>query len=210
MNKEIVKYCYEKPLIKTFSGRNLKLVSMFEYSDRDANLPRKQGGSCPLAYALKGLDGLSLNQVQKAVFWRQTLDKLKTIISSEILPKNEFEDYSIDELPQFILTLPSSFDVNKDFFKTICRALGFESTTNEQCIFNKLKEMKNIAVDKRDNIKPLELNQDYQFHNFKNATVWILDDLTASGATLINAYDLLSSIGVKNVVAFTLFSRKTL
>lgn len=67
-------YC--RDLIKD----ELKVFSMATYLDRDFSQPRKQGGSCPLAYALKELDGLKLTDIQQGNFWEYTAEKMSAII----------------------------------------------------------------------------------------------------------------------------------
>ena len=66
-------YCYD------LIDNELKIFALSPYFSRDMNLPRNQGGSCPLAYALKDLDGLYLTDDQKANFWQYTAEKTKGI-----------------------------------------------------------------------------------------------------------------------------------
>lgn len=107
----------------------LKILALSPYFSRDITLPRKQGGSCPLAYALKDLDGLHLIDNQKANFWQYTAEKTKVItdfISDQKLPK-----------PDIIIPLPSSKDAVLTFTQCIYHSLDLKETAEIVPIFKK-------------------------------------------------------------------------
>ena len=66
---------------------------------------------------------------------------------------------------------------------------------------NERNGIKNIAFDIDDDLLDLVKRA------FHGKNVWICDDLVASGTTMINAYHLLKSLGVKTVTGFSLFGR---
>ena len=107
----------------------LKIFALSPYFSRAITLPRKQGGSCPLAYALKDLDGLHLTDNQKANFWKYTTEKTKVIanfISEQKLPK-----------PDIIIPLPSSKDAVLTFTQCIYHSLDLKETAEIIPIFKK-------------------------------------------------------------------------
>lgn len=183
----------------------LKILALSSYFSRDMTLPRKQGGSCPLAYALKDLDGLHLTDNQKANFWKYTAEKTKCIedfISSHKLPR-----------PDFIVPLPSSKDAVLKFTQCICQSLDFKETVEIISIFKKLRDIKSIPINERAGIKNIELDADnFPINSLKqrlyNKNIWLCDDLVASGTTMINAYHCLKSFGVKSITGFSLFGCK--
>lgn len=192
-------YCYD------LADGKLKIFALSPYFSRDITLPRKQGGSCPLAYALKNLDGLHLTDNQKANFWEYTAEKTKGIedfISSHKLPR-----------PDFIVPLPSSKDAVLKFTQCICQSLGLKETTEIVSIFKKVRDIKSIPINERAGIKNIELDTDnFSIDSLKqrlcNKNIWLCDDLVASGTTMINAYHCLKSFGVKSITGFSLFGCK--
>ena len=184
----------------------LKIFALSPYFSRDMNLPRKQGGSCPLAYALKDLDGLHLTDNQKANFWECTAEKTKVIadfISDQKLPK-----------PDIIIPLPSSKDAVLTFTQCIYQSLDLKEMAEIVPIFKKVRDIKSIPINERSGIKNIELDTDNFSINslkqrFYGKSIWLCDDLVASGTTMINAYDLLNSFGVKSVTGFSLFGCKS-
>lgn len=193
-------YCYD------LVDNELKIFALSPYFSRDMALPRKQGGSCPLAYALKDLDGLHLTDNQKANFWQYTAEKTKVIadfISDQKLPK-----------PDIIIPLPSSKDAVLTFTQCIYHSLDLKETAEIIPIFKKVRDIKSIPINERSGIKNIELDTDNFSINslkqrFYGKSIWLCDDLVASGTTMINAYDLLNSFGVKSVTGFSLFSCKS-
>lgn len=183
----------------------LKIFALSPYFSRDITLPRKQGGSCPLAYALKDLDGLHLTNNQKANFWQYTAEKTKGIedfIYNHKLPK-----------PDFIIPLPSSKDAVLKFTQCICQSLDFKETVEIISIFKKVRDIKSIPINERSGIKNIELDTDnLSIDSIKqrlyNKNIWLCDDLVASGTTMINAYHWLKSFGVKSITGFSLFGCK--
>lgn len=184
----------------------LKIFALIPYFSRDMTLPRKQGGSCPLAYALKDLDGLHLTDNQKAKFWEYTAEKTKVIadfIFDQKLPK-----------PDIIIPLPSSKDAVLSFTQCIYHSLDLKETTEIIPIFKKVRDIKSIPINERSGIKNIELDTDnFSINSLKQRlygkNIWLCDDLVASGTTMINAYDLLKSFGVKSVTGFSLFGCKS-
>lgn len=184
----------------------LKIFALSPYFSRDMTLPRKQGGSCPLAYALKDLDGLHLTDNQKANFWKYTAEKTKVIadfISGQRLPK-----------PDFIIPLPSSKDVVLTFTQCIYQVLDLKETAKIIPIFKKVRDIKSFPINERAGIKNIELDTDnFPINSLKqhlyDKNIWLCDDLVASGATMINAYHWLKSFGVKSVTGFSLFGCKS-
>lgn len=184
----------------------LKIFALSPYFSRDMTLPRKQGGSCPLAYALKDLDGLHLTDNQKANFWKYTTEKTKVIenfISDRKLPK-----------PDIIIPLPSSKDAVLTFTQCIYHSLDLKETTEIIPIFKKVRDIKSIPINERSSIKNIGLDTDnFPINSLKQRlcgkNIWLCDDLVASGTTMINAYDLLKSFGVKSVTGFSLFGCKS-
>ena len=193
-------YCYD------LIDNELKIFALNPYFSRDITLPRKQGGSCPLAYALKDLDGLHLTDNQKANFWKYTAEKTKDIdgfISNHKLPK-----------PDFIIPLPSSKDAVLKFTQCICQSLDFKEMVETVSIFKKLRDIKSIPINERSGIKNIELDTDnFSIDSLKQRfygkNIWLCDDLVASGTTMINAYNLLKTFGVKTVTGFSLFGCKS-
>lgn len=193
-------YCYD------LVDNELKIFALSPYFSRDMTLPRKQGGSCPLAYALKDLDGLHLTDNQKANFWQYTAEKTKGIedfISNHKLPR-----------PDFIVPLPSSKDAVLKFTQCIFQSLDLKETVEIISIFKKVRDIKSIPINERSGIKNIELDTDnLSIDSIKqrlyNKNIWLCDDLVASGTTMINAYDLLNSFGVKSVTGFSLFGCKS-
>lgn len=191
-------YCYD--LVD-----ELKIFALSHYFSRDMTLPRKQGGSCPLAYALKDLDGLHLTDNQKANFWKCTAEKTKVIadfIFDQKLPK-----------PDIIIPLPSSKDTVLTFTQCIYQVLDLKETAEIIPIFKKVRDIKSIPINERAGIKNIELDIDnFSINSLKQRlcgkNIWLCDDLVASGTTMINAYDLLKSFGVKSVTGFSLFGCK--
>ena len=183
----------------------LKILALSPYFSRDITLPRKQGGSCPLAYALKDLDGLHLIDNQKANFWQYTAEKTKVItdfISDQKLPK-----------PDIIIPLPSSKDAVLTFTQCIYHSLDLKETAEIVPIFKKVRDIKSIPINERAGIKNIELDADnFSINLLKQRlygkNIWLCDDLVASGTTMINAYHLLKSFGVKNITGFSLFGCK--
>ena len=183
----------------------LKIFALNPYFSRDMNLPRKQGGSCPLAYALKDLDGLHLTDNQKANFWECTAEKTKGIedfIYNDKLPK-----------PDFIIPLPSSKDAVLKFTQCIYQSLDLQKTAEIVSIFKKVRDIKSIPINERSGIKNIELDADnFPINSLKQRlygkNIWLCDDLVASGTTMINAYHLLKSFGVKSITGFSLFGCK--
>lgn len=192
-------YCYD------LIDNELKIFALSPYFSRNMNLPRKQGGSCPLAYALKDLDGLHLTGNQKANFWKYTAEKTRGIedfISSHKLPS-----------PDFIVPLPSSKDAVLKFTQCICQSLDLQKTAEIVSIFKKVRDIKSIPINERAGIKNIELDTDnFSIDSLKqrlyNKNIWLCDDLVASGTTMINAYHLLKSFGVKSITSFSLFGCK--
>ena len=172
----------------------LKIFALSPYFSRDMTLPRKQGGSCPLAYALKDLDGLHLTDNQKANFWKYTAEKTKVIadfISGQRLPK-----------PDFIIPLPSSKDAVLTFTQCIYQVLDLKETAKIIPIFKKVRDIKSFPINERAGIKNIKLDIDnFSIDSIKqrfyDKNIWLCDDLVASGATMINAYHWLKSFGVK-------------
>ena len=183
----------------------LKIFALSHYFSRDMTLPRKQGGSCPLAYALKDLDGLHLTDNQKANFWKYTAEKTKVIpdfISDQKLSK-----------PDIIIPLPSSKDAVLTFTQCIYHSLDLKETAEIIPIFKKVRDIKSITINERAGIKNIELDTDnFSINSLKqrlyNKNIWLCDDLIASGTTMINAYHWLKSFGVKSVTGFSLFGCK--
>jgi phosphoribosyl transferase domain len=183
----------------------LKIFALNPYFSRDITLPRKQGGSCPLAYALKNLDGLHLTDNQKANFWKYTAEKTKVIadfISDQKLSK-----------PDIIIPLPSSKDAVLTFTQCIYHSLDLKETAEIIPIFKKVRDIKSITINERAGIKNIELDTDnFSINSLKqrlyNKNIWLCDDLIASGTTMINAYHWLKSFGVKSVTGFSLFGCK--
>ena len=183
----------------------LKIFALNPYFSRDITLPRKQGGSCPLAYALKDLDGLHLTDNQKANFWQYTAEKTKGIedfIYNDKLPK-----------PNFIIPLPSSKDAVLKFTQCIYQSLDLQKTAEIVSIFKKVRDIKSIPINERSGIKNIELDADnFPINSLKQRlygkNIWLCDDLVASGTTMINAYHLLKSFGVKSITGFSLFGCK--
>ena len=192
-------YCYD------LVDGELKILALNPYLSRDITLPRKQGGSCPLAYALKDLDGLHLTDNQKASFWEYTAEKTKVIadfIADQKLPK-----------PDFLIPLPSSKEAVLTFTQCIYHSLDLKETAEIIPIFKKVRDIKSIPINERSGIKNIELDIDNFSINslkqrFYDKNIWLCDDLVASGTTMINAYDLLKSFGVKSVTGFSLFGCK--
>ena len=192
-------YCY------SLIDGELKIIALSPYFSRDISLPRKQGGSCPLAYALKGLDGLYLTDNQKANFWKYTAEKTKGIeyfISNHKLPK-----------PDFIIPLPSSKDAVLKFTQCLCQSLDFKETAEIISIFKKVRDIKSIPINERAGIKNIELDtSNFSINSieqrFSGKNIWLCDDLVASGTTMINAYHFLKSFGVKSITGFSLFGCK--
>lgn len=192
-------YCYD------LIDNELKIFALNPYLSRDMNLPRKQGGSCPLAYALKDLDGLHLTDNQKANFWIYTAEKTKVIadfISDQKLPK-----------PDIIIPLPSSKDAVLTFTQCIYQSLDLKETAEIIPIFKKVQDIKSIPINERSGIKNIELDTDNFSINslkqrFYGKSIWLCDDLVASGTTMINAYHWLKSFGVKSITGFSLFGCK--
>lgn len=205
-NAYILSYCQSEYYCYDLIDNELKIFALNPYFSRDITLPRKQGGSCPLAYALKDLDGLHLTDNQKANFWKYTAEKTKGIddfISNHKLPK-----------PDFIIPLPSSKDVVLKFTQCIYQSLDLKDTAEIISIFKKLRDIKFIPINERTGIKNIELDADnFPINSLKqrlcNKNIWLCDDLVASGTTMINAYDLLNSFGVKSVTGFSLFGCKS-
>lgn len=183
----------------------LKIFALSPYFSRDITLPRKQGGSCPLAYALKDLDGLHLSDNQKANFWKYTTEKTKVIadfISDQKLSK-----------PDIIIPLPSSKDAVLTFTQCIYHSLDLKETAEIIPIFKKVRDIKSIPINERAGIKNIELDTDiFPINSLKqrlySKNIWLCDDLVASGTTMINAYHWLKSFGVKSVAGFSLFGCK--
>ena len=183
----------------------LKIFALSSYFSRDITLPRKQGGSCPLAYALKDLDGLHLTDNQKADFWQYTTEKTKVIadfISDYKLPK-----------PDIIIPLPSSKDAVLTFMQCICQSLDLKETAEIIPIFKKVRDIKSIPINERAGIKNIKLDTDnFSINSLKqrlyDKNIWLCDDLVASGTTMINAYHWLKSFGVKSITGFSLFGCK--
>ena len=174
-------YCYD------LVDDELKILALSPYLSRDVNLPRKQGGSCPLAYALKDLDGLYLTDDQKANFWKYTAD--------------------------FIIPLPSSKDAVLKFTQYICQSLDLKETAEIISIFKKVRDIKSIPINERAGIKNIELDtSNFSINSieqrFSGKNIWLCDDLVASGTTMINAYHFLKSFGVKSITGFSLFGCK--
>lgn len=194
--------CYYYDLI----DGELKILALSPYFSRDMTLPRKQGGSCPLAYALKDLDGLHLADNQKAKFWEYTAEKTKVIadfIFDQKLPK-----------PDIIIPLPSSKDAVLTFTQCIYNSLDLKETAEIIPIFKKVRDIKSIPINERAGIKNIELDAyNFPINSLKqrlyDKNIWLCDDLVASGTTMINAYDLLKSFGVKSVTGFSLFGCKS-
>lgn len=191
-------YC--RDLIKD----ELKVFSMVTYFDRDLSQPRKQGGSCPLAYALKELDGLKLTDIQQGNFWEHTAEKMSAII--------ELNHYHKLPKPDFIIPIPSSKEVVLDFIDCIYWALCVKDDEPILSIFKKISDIKSVPVNERNGIKNIAFDIDDDLLDlvkraFHGKNVWICDDLVASGTTMINAYHLLKSLGVKTVTGFSLFAR---
>ena len=192
-------YCYD------LVDNELKIFALSSYFSRDMTLPRKQGGSCPLAYALKDLDGLHLTDNQKAKFWQYTAEKTKVIadfISDQKLSK-----------PDIIIPLPSSKDAVLTFAQCIYHSLDLKETTEIIPIFKKVRDIKSIPINERAGIKNIELDIDnFSINSLKQRlcgkNIWLCDDLVASGTTMINAYHWLKSFGVKSVTGFSLFGCK--
>lgn len=192
-------YCY------SLIDGELYIFALSPYFSRDMSLPRIQGGSIPLAYALKDLDGLHLTDNQKANFWKYTAEKAKGIeyfISNHKLPK-----------PDFIIPLPSSKDAVSKFTQCIYSALNLEDTTSVIRIFKKVSDIKQIPINERVGIKNIELDTDnlsidWIKYNLYSKNIWLCDDLVASGTTMINAYNLLKTFGVKTITGFSLFGCK--
>lgn len=192
-------YCYD------LIDNELKIFALSPYFSRDMRLPRNQGGSCPLAYALKDLDGLYLTDDQKANFWQYTAEKTKGIedfISNHKLAK-----------PDFIIPLPSSKDAVLKFTQCIYQSLDLKETAEIISIFKKLRDIKSIPINERTGIKNIELDTDnFSIDSLKQRfygkNIWLCDDLVASGTTMINAYNLLKTFGVKTVTGFSLFGCK--
>ena len=180
----------------------LKIFALSPYFSRDMTLPRKQGGSCPLAYALKDLDGLHLTDNQRANFWKYTTEKTKVIadfVSDYKLPK-----------PDIIIPLPSSKDAVLTFTQCIYHSLDLKETAEIIPIFKKVRDIKSIPINERAGIKNIELDTDiFPINSLKqrlySKNIWLCDDLVASGTTMINAYHWLKSFGVKSVTGFSLF-----
>lgn len=193
-------YCYD------LVDGELKILALNPYLSRDMNLPRKQGGSCPLAYALKDLDGLHLTDNQKTNFWECTAEKMKVIadfVSDYKLPK-----------PDIIIPLPSSKDAVLTFTQCIYHSLDLKETTEIIPIFKKVRDIKSIPINERAGIKNIKLDIDnFPINSLKqrlyDKNIWLCDDLVASGATMINAYHWLKSFGVKSVTGFSLFGCKS-
>ena len=193
-------YCYD--LIEG----ELKIFALSPYFSRDMTLPRKQGGSCPLAYALKDLDELRLTDNQKANFWKYTAEKTRGIanfISDQKLPK-----------PDIIIPLPSSKDAVLTFTQSVYHSLDLKETAEIIPIFKKVRDIKSIPVNERSGIKNIELDTDnFPINSLKqhlyDKNIWLCDDLVASGTTMINAYHWLKSLGVKSVTGFSLFGCKS-
>ena len=192
-------YCY------SLIDGELDIFALSSYFSRDIKLPRKQGGSCPLAYALKDLDGLYLTDDQKANFWKYTTEKTKGIedfIYNHKLPR-----------PDFIVPLPSSKDAVLKFTQCICQSLDLKETAEIISIFKKLRDIKSIPINERSGIKNIELDADnFSIDSLKqrfySKNIWLCDDLVASGTTMINAYNLLKTFGVKTITGFSLFGCK--
>lgn len=192
-------YCYD------LVDDELKIFALSPYFNRDILLPRKQGGSCPLAYALKDLDGLYLTDDQKANFWKYAAEKIKGIedfIYNHKLPK-----------PDFIIPLPSSKDAVLKFTQCICQSLDLKETAEIISIFKKVRDIKSIPINERAGIKNIELdNSNFLINSieqrFSGKNIWLCDDLVASGTTMINAYHFLKSFGVKSITGFSLFGCK--
>ena len=193
-------YCYD------LIDGELKILALSPYFSRDITLPRKQGGSCPLAYALKDLDGLHLTDNQRANFWKYTTEKTKVI-----------EDFIFNHKlskPDFIIPLPSSKDAVLTFTQCIYHSLDLKETAEIIPIFKKVRDIKSIPINERAGIKNIELDTDnFPINSLKQRlcgkNIWLCDDLVASGTTMINAYHWLKSFGVKSVTGFSLFGCKS-
>ena len=77
-----------------------------------------------------------------------------------------------------------------------------------------MRDIKLIPINERVGIKNIELDTrnfpiDSIKQRFYGKNIWLCDDLVASGTTMINAYDLLKSFGVKSVTGFSLFGCKS-
>lgn len=146
-------------------------ISLFLFKQRNLSQPRKQGGSCPIAYALKNLDGLSLSASQRFVFFQN----VKRLIKKN--PHLRTVDY--------IVVIPSSSGLNFEF-------ASLYADIHQSAIISPFEktgiEMKSIPLSERALHQPLKLKNTLDLNG---KSVLIIDDLVSTGTTLKSATALL-------------------
>lgn len=153
------------------------------YHDRNPNEPRKQGGSCPLAYALKNLDGLTLSQLNRACFWADIRDSVS---------KAELDRFDV------IVFCPMNNLVSEPL-----KAWAFPNAISP---FVKVAEIKTLPVAARKDVCPLVATDNFNelLGDISNKRVLVVDDLIASGTTMRTA---IKHIKAKEVAVFSIFNR---
>lgn len=169
--------------------------SILTYPKRDLTQPRPVGGSCPLAYALKGLENLQLDEKAEVALFLN--------ITHAIMENIGVFDKKID----YIVPMPSSSKLTMLIAEMLKCQL-------HKPILPLLKKrhwrfsMKNVPLAERHLQQPLKLkaNAVTYYPLLRNATVLLVDDLVATGSTMLNAIELLStSFSNVSTLGFSLF-----
>lgn len=154
------------------------------YHDRNPNEPRKQGGSCPLAYALKCLDGLNLSPLNRACFWNHVL--------------NFVSDFELNKF-DVVVFCPMNKLVSEPL-----KTLGIFPDAISP--FVKVAEIKSLPISARKDICPLVMADNFSelLGDLSDKRVLMVDDLIASGTTMRTA---IKHIKAKEVAVFSIFNR---
>lgn len=159
---------------------HLEHWSILTYPKRDLTQPRPNGGSCPLAYALKGLENIQLDEQAEAALFLNIMHTIKRnigVFSKEIdyivpIPSSSKLTMLIAEMLQYWLQKP---------------ILSLLEKRDSQF------SIKKIPLAERHLSQPLKLVSDTESPLLQNTTVLLVDDLVATGSTMLNAVELLST-----------------
>lgn len=166
------------------------MQSLFTYRQRQQNEVRKQGGSCPMLYALKSLDGLTLSESQRFVFFERVKKALVKWLGNQ-----QFD---------YIVCLPSKCTLALSFARLIAELTG----VNVVLPFVKHNvEMKSVPLHARSQYRPVSLlNRGLPLAGKR---LLLVDDVIATGTTINTAKQALTdSFKTCEITVLALFSAK--
>ncbi|CAI3155028.1 phosphoribosyltransferase [Acinetobacter pittii] len=197
---------------------------------------RRDSDGNPLIYALKNKNGFSitmkecarfnpnLSKILDKILLKKSYDIVISMPSSQPVSErfaikisrkiggncpiltNVFTKKTIEEVYNDLLSLQVVAKDRKDLI-ALRRVIESRVIKEPKTIFS----MKEIAKKDRKFIKPLKYNPDYlaEIRELKGKSIVIVDDLLASGSTLISAYELLLEREVTNKIeAICLLGKK--